>query len=106
MKINKYNITTYAFVDTFDLMTPQAYDVYDPLYDNSYGVSVDTDKAYAINNTASNMVRMDKTSVLGDLLAGSLGAGDANFNGPTYSVIVGSAEPVVPVTKSFGNIIW
>lgn len=106
MKINRYDITTYALVDTFDLMTPQAYDTYDPFYDNSYGVSVDTDKAYAVNNGVSNVVRMDKTSVLGDLLVGSVGSGDSNFNGPTYSAIVGSAEPVVPIPKSFGNIIW
>lgn len=95
MKINRYNLTTYALVDTFNLMTPPAYDVYDPFYDNSYGVSVDVDKAYAINNSLSNMVRMDKTSVLGDLLVGSFGSGDLNFNGPTYSAIVGFSEPVV-----------
>lgn len=108
MIITIYDIASpYSLLDFFDLATPECYSEYDYGGDYCYGVSVDTDtKVYAADRDNSSVARMDKVSLLGDLLV-DVYQGTTLGSMPTYSAIIEyQAAPEAAAVNTFGNIIW
>lgn len=106
MIITIYDIASpYSFIGEFDLGTPECYSEYDYSGDYCLGVASDENKVYAVNRDTQNIARMDKTSLLGDLLEGVWNGEESGM--PTYcAVIEYLAAPEVAAENTFGNVIW
>lgn len=105
MIIRTFDISSpFAPIDTFDLTGVYGSST---LSDFCYGISVDTDtKAYGVDSDSHFLVRMDKITLLGDLLVGSPGSGVNEFFSPTFSAIIEYVAAPVATANTFGNIIW
>jgi len=93
MILKRFDPLTLAFVDILDIS--DIYGESSPVGHSCFGISIDdvSSKVFAVDSSVSKVVRIDKVSLLGDLIFGSPGSGDANFSSPSYSAIIMYSAP-------------
>jgi nitrate reductase NapE component len=108
MRITRYDITTFAEVDYFDLSPILG--ATDPNPFISFGVVADTNSDYAYITDFSveplGVLRLVKSTAVADLATGSLGTQPGEFSEPTFATIVIFPVASVDINRSFGHIIW